>query len=194
MDKQMQILRCPDCRLGFVDIGNCSAEKIFVDHLGRVHQFKCHECDLNFLSIIHLKYHINYSHDTPCNICDSFCGNKCAEELGKYMFKNEAANKARAGRIADLEEEVKHEYNLKSDSIIGLKERLENTAIMIDRGSNDESLLEMCSVIYLPTWAAPRFPRNTERSQSETWVKLEGYETSHERQTEDAEGAENSKM
>ena len=67
------------------------------------------------------------------------------------MFKNEAANKARAGRIADLEEEVKHEYNIKSDSIIGLKDRLENTAIMIDRGSNDESLLEMCSIIYLPT-------------------------------------------
>ena len=74
------------------------------------------------------------------------------------MFKNEAWIKARAGRIAGLEEEVKHEYNLKSDSIIGLKDKLENTAIMIDRGSNDEALLEMCSIIYLPTWEAPRLP------------------------------------
>ena len=81
------------------------------------------------------------------------------------MFKNEDANKARAGRIANLEDEVTREYKLKIDSNIRLKDKLENTTILIDRGSNDESLLEMCSIIYLPTWAAPRFPRNTERSQ-----------------------------
>ena len=102
------------------------------------------------------------------------------------MFKNEAWNKARAVRIASLEEEVKLRYNLKSDSIIELKDKLENTTIMMDRGSNDESLFEMCSIIYLPTWAAPSLPRNTERSQLETWVKLDGYDASLEKQTEDA--------
>ena len=56
----------------------------------------------------------------------------------------------------------------------------------MDRGSNDKTLLEMCSIIYLPTWATPRFPRHTERSQVETWTKLDGYEASLERQTEDA--------
>ena len=84
------------------------------------------------------------------------------------MFKNEDANKARAGRIANSEDKVTREYKRKIDSNIRLKDKLENTMILIDRGSNDESLLEMCSIIYLPTGAAPRFPRNTVGDMDQT--------------------------
>ena len=101
-------------------------------------------------------------------------------------LKTKLQTKLEKGGIANLEGEITHEYSIKSESNIGLKDKLENTTIMIDRGSNNELLLEMCSLIYLPTLVAPRFPRNTERSQLETWVKLESYETSLDRQTEDA--------
>ena len=66
------------------------------------------------------------------------------------------------------------------------KDGLENITIMMDRGFSDESLSEMCSMIYLPTRRTPRFPLNSERNQVEAWVILEGYETALDRQTEDA--------
>ena len=102
------------------------------------------------------------------------------------MFKYEVGKKAKSERIASLEKEITHEINLKSDSNVEFKDRLENITIMMDRGINDKSLLEMCSMVYLPTWTTPRFPQNIERNQVETWVILEGYETSLDRQTEDA--------
>ena len=82
------------------------------------------------------------------------------------------------------------ENKLKSDSNTELKKRLEKAIINMDKGSNDEFMLEMCSLIYLPTWATPKFPQNTERSQLETWVKLETYKTSLERQSEDAKAVQ----
>ena len=41
-------------------------------------------------------------------------------------------------------------------------------------------------MVYLPTWRTQRFPQNSERSQVEARVMLEGYETALDRQTEDA--------
>ena len=91
------------------------------------------------------------------------------------MIKDQASNRARAERISNLEEEVV------SGSNIDLKNKLEYATKALDRGINDESLLEMCSIVYLPTLATPNFPRNTERSQLDAWVKLETYETSLDR-------------
>ena len=84
------------------------------------------------------------------------CVNKCAEELAGYMIKDEASNRAKAERISNLEEEVVREFNLKSGSNIDLKNKLEYATKALDRGINDESLLEMCSIVYLPTWATPQ--------------------------------------
>ena len=72
------------------------------------------------------------------------------------MIKDEASNRARAERISNLEEEVVREFNLKSGSNIDLKNKLEYATKALDRGINDESLLEMCSIVYLPTWATPQ--------------------------------------
>ena len=114
MDKQAETPRCPDCRIGFTTVGERSAEKRFTDHLGRYHGYKCYECDLDFLSIPHLKFHINYTHDTRCGICASFCGLRCTEELGRYILRDKVMNSDRADRIKNLEEEIMQENELKS--------------------------------------------------------------------------------
>ena len=99
-------------------------------------------------------------------------------------------NTARAERIENLEKEIVQENKIKSGIDTELKNRLKNATTNLDKGSNDESLLEMCSIVYLPTWAAPKFPQNTEGNQLETWVKLEAYEASLERQSEDAKAVQ----
>ena len=98
--------RCPTCRLGFVDIENLSAMKRLNDHLGRSHRLKCYECNLTFMSDIHLQFHIKYSHDTPCTHCETFCGDRCSEVLGESMCKSEGNKVAKAERVASLEEEI----------------------------------------------------------------------------------------
>ena len=106
------------------------------------------------------------------------------------MLRDEVMNKDRAERIETLEKEIMQENELKSGINTDLKNRLTNAIISLDKGSNNESMLEMCSLIYMPTLATPKFPHNTERSQLETWVKLETYETSLERQSEDAKAVQ----
>ena len=90
------------------------------------------------------------------------------------MCKCEREKEVKAERIASLEKEITHDIKLKISSNIEFKDRLENIAIMMDRGIIDESLSEMCSMVYLPTWRTQRFPQNSERSQVEARVKLEG--------------------
>ena len=111
-------------------------------------------------------------------------------ELYFTLLKDENMNEGRAERIENLEQEIMQENKLKSGINIELKNRLKNAIISLDKGSNDESMIEICSLVYLPTWAAPKFPQNTERNQLETWVKLEIYEASLERQSEDAKAVQ----
>ena len=73
---------------------------------------------------------------------------------------------------------------MKSGINIELKNRLQSAIISLDRGRNEESLIEICSLAYLPTWAAPNLPKNTVRKQVENWVKLEVYEAALEKQYE----------
>ena len=67
------------------------------------------------------------------------------------MLRDEVINKDRAERIETLEKEIMQENELKSGINTDLKNRLMNAIISLDKGSNDESMLEMCSLIYLPT-------------------------------------------
>ena len=73
---------------------------------------------------------------------------------------------------------------MKSGINIELKNRLQSAIISLDRGSNEESLIEICSLAYLPTWAAPKFPQNAEWKHIEHLVKLEVYEASLEKQSD----------
>ena len=88
--------RCSICHLGFLKIGSLSAEKRLDDHRGMIHSQRCRECNKDFVSEIHLQYHLRYSHDTVCMYCDSYCGDKCSEKFGEAMSmdeRNEAAKK-----------------------------------------------------------------------------------------------------
>ena len=95
------------------------------------------------------------------------------------MCKSEGNKVAKAERIASLEEEITNGTKLRISVSDIFKDRLEQISFMMDRGFSDESLSEMCSMIYLPTWRTPR-------NQVGAWVILEGYETALDRQTEDA--------
>ena len=86
--------------------------------------------------------------------------------------------------IESLEQEIMQEQMMKSGINIEFKHRLQSAIISLDRGSNEESLIEICSLAYLPTWAAPNLQKNTVRKQVENWVKLEVYEASLEKQYE----------
>ena len=88
--------RCPTCQLGFLNIGNLSAAKRLNDHIGLIHGHKCSKCNTDFVSEIHLQYHLKYSHDTVCTYCESYCGDRCSEKFGEAMSmdkRNEVAKK-----------------------------------------------------------------------------------------------------
>ena len=66
------------------------------------------------------------------------------------MLRDEVMNKDRAERIETLEKEIMQENELKSGINTDLKNRLTNAIISLDKGSNDESMLAMFSLFYLP--------------------------------------------
>ena len=164
MASQAPVPRCPECHIGFTDVEGRSAHRRFADHIGLEHLFKCKECDLNFISIPHWKFHINYVHDIPCGACGSFCEFKCAEKLAKIMMNDENMNQGRAKMIKSIEEEVIQESMNKNGINMELKKRLQAAIISLDRGKNEESLNEICSLAYLPGWAMPRLPHNPNRN------------------------------
>ena len=63
------------------------------------------------------------------------------------MLRNEEMNRNRIERIEGYERDIKQE-NEGIDAEI--TKRLEYAIINIDKGYNDESVLEICSLIYLP--------------------------------------------
>ena len=81
------------------------------------------------------------------------------------MLKDENMKKGRAERIENLEQEIMQENKMKSGVNIELKNRLQNAIISLDRGSSEESMIEICSLAYLPTWAGPKFSQHTEKKQ-----------------------------
>ena len=64
------------------------------------------------------------------------------------MHRDEVMNKDRAERIKNLKEEIMQENELKSSINTDLKHRSTNAIIRLDKGSNDESMLAMCSLVY----------------------------------------------
>ena len=100
--------RCSICHLGFVRIGNLSAKKRLNDHLGTVHSQKCRECNKDFVSEIHLQYHLKYSHDAVCMYCDSYCGDECSEKFGEAMSMDERNEAAKKEFITDMETELRN--------------------------------------------------------------------------------------
>ena len=90
----------------------------------------------------------------------------------------------RADMIESLEQEIIQESKNKSGINMELKKRLQAAILSLDRDKNEESLVEICSLAYLPRWAMPRLPQNQNRKAVEDWVELETYEISLMKQTE----------
>ena len=53
--KNMKIERCHICYLGFLEIGNLASKIGLENHLNVLHNNKCRECGMNFISEIHLR-------------------------------------------------------------------------------------------------------------------------------------------
>ena len=83
--RNKKVDRCSICQLGFVKIGNLSSKKRLESKLDIFHSHKCRECNKDFVSEIHLRYHLKYSHDVVCMHCNSYCGDVCSEKFVEAM-------------------------------------------------------------------------------------------------------------
>ena len=61
------------------------------------------------------------------------------------MSKSQENKEAKTERISSLEKEISHEVQKKIQLNMEFIDRLENIAIMMDRGYSDISLTEACS-------------------------------------------------
>ena len=122
--------RCPTCKLGLINFGRLSAVQRFEDHLIQDHNIRCFECELNFSSQTHLRFHTRYQHDNPCVHCDSFCSDKCSETLGVSLSKSQENKEAQTERISSLEEEISHEVQKKIQQNVEFIDTLEAIAII----------------------------------------------------------------
>ena len=102
------------------------------------------------------------------------------------MSKSKENKEAKAERISSLEKEISHEVQKKIQLNMEVINGLESIAIMMDRGSSDVSLTEVCSMAYLPTRRTPRFPINSANNQVDALVTLESYKTALDRLSEEA--------
>ena len=128
--------KCSECGIGFPQIGTITSKESLLEHEITPHEVHCKECGKFFVSSVHLKYHLEFNHDTRCIDCCSYCERTCSE---KYALKAELAGKEEMEMglaekkiaITDAEAEVKH-------LIRGLtnnhKETFQNMAKYVDIG------------------------------------------------------------
>ena len=64
---------CRKCGIGFKRVGFLSADERVKVHENRKHSVSCGECQDSFISLPHLRYHIETHHDAWCGDCCSFC-------------------------------------------------------------------------------------------------------------------------
>ena len=69
-------------------MGNLKSEARLQRHKRTPHRIPCRECDLVFVSMTHLRFHLQYSHDCSCPHCSTFCEGSCS---GYYGLATEAA-------------------------------------------------------------------------------------------------------
>ena len=108
--------RCSICQLRFVKIWNLSSVKRLEDHSGTIHSQKCRECNKDFVSGIHLQYHLRYSHDVVCMYCNSYCGDMCSEKFAEAMCMDKGNEAAKKEVIADTEAELENVVENRIDS------------------------------------------------------------------------------
>ena len=159
--------RCSICHLGFVKIGNLSSVKRLKDHLGTIHSHKCRECNKDFVSEIHLQYHLRYSHDVVCMYCDSYCGDMCSEKFAEAMCMDKQNEVDKKEVITDTEAELTDvvEKRIDDDYI----HAMEYITGMIDKGYDNIEIAKLCRWIYLPT---PMIPPKVLSQEILRWMTI----------------------
>ena len=96
---------CYKCGIGFPQVGTITSEERIREHEIIPHKVHCKECDKFFVSSVHLKYHLQFNHNTKCNDCFSYCDQNCAE---KYALGAETAGKEKMEKgLAEKREAIK---------------------------------------------------------------------------------------
>ena len=96
---------CYKCGIGFPTIGKVTSEERIREHEVIHHGIQCRECDRDFISNVHLRYHLTCNHDTRCNDCLSYCEQNCAK---KYALAAETAGKEKMEKgLAEKKEATK---------------------------------------------------------------------------------------
>ena len=109
-------IECFKCGIGFPQIGAVTSKRRLSEHEKTPHVILCKECDRFFISMTHLRYHLEFHHDTKYNDCFRYCEQKCAEN---YAWGAEAAGKGEIEKglaekkeaVEDAEEQLECTYN-----------------------------------------------------------------------------------
>ena len=114
-----EVKRCYKCGIGFHRIGIISPEERLKDHEQTPHVIDCKECENQFVSDVHLKYHIEFYHDARCGDCCSFCDKTCSEQyaIKAELAGGEAMEKGlteKRGAVTNAREELEHHIEQKT--------------------------------------------------------------------------------
>ena len=85
-----KVSKCDDCELGFPSVGSLESEARLQRHKRTPHKIPCGECDLMFISMMHLRFHLHFTHDCRCPHCYTFCEGRCS---GLYGVATETAGR-----------------------------------------------------------------------------------------------------
>ena len=64
--KMDSVRSCKECGIGFKHVGFLSANERIKVHEETEHSVSCGECQDSFISLPHLRYHIETHHDARC--------------------------------------------------------------------------------------------------------------------------------
>ena len=147
-----EVKRCYKCGIGFHRIGIISPEERVKDHEQTPHMIECKECENQFVSDVHLKYHIESYHDARCGDCCSFCDRTCSEQ---YAIKTELAGREemekglneKRNAVTDAGEELEHLVYKKTSNHMTV---FEDIARCVDVGFNGPEAIQWSRLLYLP--------------------------------------------
>ena len=170
--KDIKIKRRYICYIGFLGIGKLTSKIRLENHLNVLHNTKCRECGKNFISEVHLRYHIRYSHDIEYRQCYTYCGGTCSEKYGRAMAMDKRNQVAKIDIVEETEIELKEVVRKK----IGDRHlnAIQHIASNIDIGIGDFEIEKLCRWIYLPT---PMTPQKMLSQEILLWMCLDNYES-----------------
>ena len=179
--KMDSVRSCRDCGIGFKRVGFLSVNERIKVHEEIEHSVCCGECQDKFVSLPHLRYHIETFHDAKCGDCCSFCEKKCSIEYAmgielaaEEVMENGLAEKTEAAAAAaeDLEECIKKKIQLYTPLAADMTR-------LLDTGYDGPEAIYWSRLIYLP------LPKTSEKSLSrrvQKWVKLTDFESALDEQ------------